>query len=372
MLESIVHPIEKGIDNLIFKVKKQFNLFDPIFIYPYRSYGFKNTIILRGRVLEREGIVHSEDTEDSFFKNLYRFYKRYESDEIPDVKLEITYRNKTYTTTTDDEGFYQLEIPANNPEDQPFWDHYQVKIIDSPLKLKEEVKATGEIMLPDSKSNFGVISDVDDTILESNITNTWQKITTLAFKHVGSRVAFPGVAALYRGLVRHSEDKYENPLWFVSGSSWNLYDLLDRFCSEKEIPKAPFLLREMSIEAKKFIKKDSITYKLSHLRPLMKFTDPIKFILIGDSGQKDPEIYQQLAEEFPGRIKAIYIRDVTPDKRDAQVNKIAEELKKENIDMILAEDSLEAAKHAFDNQWIEKNDLEQVKKEAQKEAQKEK
>lgn len=367
MLDDILHPIEKRFDTLKFQIKKKFNLFDPIFIYPYRSYGYNGKIMLKGRVLERERVVHDDDVEDSLFRNIHRFYKRYESDEIPGVTLELHYKGRRYEATTDDEGFYNLEISYNKSEDHPFWDNVDLKIVDTPAELKGDMTATGEVMLPDLESNFGIISDVDDTIIESHATNLWLKIKTLAFSHANSRIAFPGVASLYRALVKQKENRYKNPLWFISGSSWNLYDLLNRFCQDKNIPKAPFLLRELDIDAEKIIKRDAMTYKLDHLRPLMKLTDPLPFILIGDSGQKDPEIYAKLAEEYPGRIKAIYIRDVTPDKRDKEVQKIAEELKSKKIDMILASDSLEAAKHAMKNNWISQKDFREVEQEIKEE-----
>lgn len=373
MLKTIIGPLEKGLDTFKFEVKKKLNLFDPIFIYPYRGYGYKDEIILVGRVLEKERVVHKEDTTDSFFRNIYRFYKRYESDEIPGVKLEVKYKGKTYETTTDDEGYYYIKIPAQKNENQPFWNEVHLKIIDTPADLEGKMTATGEIMFPDNESDFGIISDVDDTILESKATNFLLKVKTLALNHARSRIAFPGVAALYRGLVSETKDRYKNPLWFISGSSWNIYDMLDRFCEDKKIPKAPFLLRKLDIDAKKIIKKDTITYKLNHLRPLMKFTDPLPFIFIGDSGQKDPEIYKIIAEEFPGRVKAIYIRDITPDltdKRDKEVKEIAEELKGKNIDIILADNTLEAAKHAHKNNWISEKDLKAVQEEVKEETNK--
>ncbi|MGK7392639.1 MAG: App1 family protein [Candidatus Cyclobacteriaceae bacterium M2_1C_046] len=366
MLKKIIAPLEKNFDSVKLVVKKKLNLFDPIFIYPYRSYGFKDEVILIGRVLEKERVVHKQETKDSLLRNLYRFFKRYESDEIPGVKLEVKYGGETYHTTTDDEGYYHLKIPAKKNEDQPFWDKVHFKIIDTPADLEGDFTATGEIMFPNEGSEFGVISDVDDTILDSNATNFLLKVKTLAFNNARARIAFPGVAALYRGLIAKNGSKYKNPLWFISGSSWNIYDMLNRFCEEKNIPKAPFLLRQLDIDAKKIIKKDAIPYKLGHLRPLMKFTDPLPFILIGDSGQKDPEIYKTIAEEFPGRVKAIYIRGLTPnisDERDKEIKKMAKELKKKNIDMILADNSLEAAKHANKNNWISEESLREVQDE---------
>src|SRR5690606_1902175 len=70
------------------------------------------------------------------------------------------------------------------------------------------------------------------------------------------------------------------------------------------------------------------------------------FVLIGDSGQEDPEIYREAVRRHPGRVKAVYIRDVTPGARDADVRAITEERAGEGVEMVLVRDTVEAARHA--------------------------
>src|SRR3712207_4319126 len=68
-------------------------------------------------------------------------------------------------------------------------------------------------------------------------------------------------------------------------------------------------------------------YKLGIIRALLRTYPGLPFVLIGDSGEEDPEIYHQAAREHPGRIRAVYIRDVTNAKRDAEVKAIAKEMR---------------------------------------------
>jgi phosphatidate phosphatase APP1 len=86
----------------------------------------------------------------------------------------------------------------------------------------------------------------------------------------------------------------------------------------------------------------------------------LPFVLIGDSGQHDPEIYRKVLEEVPSRIKAIYIRDVTGDARDAEVLKLAEEARKHGGELLLVKNTAEAAKHAVEKGLISAASLPEI------------
>lgn len=362
MVRSTVHTLKNNFDHAKYKVKKKLNLLDPIIIYPYRSYGYNGKIFLKGRILEKEKVVHGESSGDSAWTKLWRLFKRYESDEIPHAKLRIIFKDKSIDTITDDEGYFHEVIDYNTKElDQ--WEKVKYILLANPAEPGKKVTAESEIMIPREDSDFGIISDVDDTIIESHALSPLKQIKTLAMNTAENRIAFPGVAALYKALTHHQGNYYKNPLWFISGSSWNLYDLLDDFCHIKNIPKAPFQLRKLGITKDWWIKAATIEYKMREIRPVMDLMEPLPFILIGDSGQKDPEIYKKVVKEYPGRVKAIYIRDITPPERDKKVKKIAVELKEMGIDMILASDSLEAAKHALKKKWITEENFDTVKQE---------
>lgn len=361
MLRTAVHTLKKNVDHLKYGVKKKLNLLDPIIIYPYRSYGFNGKIFLKGRVLEREKVVHGESNGDSTWAKLWRLFKRYESDEIPYAKIKANFKEKSIDFITDDEGFFDEEINYNTKE-LNIWEKVKYTLLTNPAEPGKKVTAEGEVMIPDENSDFGIISDVDDTIIQSHALSPIKKLRTLAMNTAENRVAFPGVAALYKALT-HDQENYKNPLWFISGSSWNLYDLLNDFCRIKNIPQAPFQLRKLGITKQQWVKAATIEYKMKEIRPVMDLMEPLPFIFIGDSGQKDPEIYKKVVEEYPNRVKAIYIRDVSPPKRDKEVKKIAGELKEIGVDMILATDSLEAAKHAFNRSWISQEGFDTVNKE---------
>ena len=78
----------------------------------------------------------------------------------------------------------------------------------------------------------------------------------------------------------------------------------------------------------------------------MRTYSQLSFFLIGDSGEEDPEIYRQAVHEHPGRVLAIYIRDVTDIEREAQVRAVAEEVRDLGVEMILVRDTAAAAEHA--------------------------
>jgi phosphatidate phosphatase APP1 len=79
----------------------------------------------------------------------------------------------------------------------------------------------------------------------------------------------------------------------------------------------------------------------------------LPFILIGDTSQKDPEIYREIVKAYPGRVMAIYIRNVDPNpERSAAVQALAEEVLKDGSTMVLADDSAAAARHAAEQGWI--------------------
>src|ERR1700754_688226 len=85
----------------------------------------------------------------------------------------------------------------------------------------------------------------------------------------------------------------------------------------------------------------------------MDATDPLPFILIGDSSQKDPEIYAEIVRACPGRVMAVYIRNVAANpERSESIQKLAGEILKEGSALVLADDSYAAGKHAAEHGWI--------------------
>jgi phosphatidate phosphatase APP1 len=157
-----------------------------------------------------------------------------------------------------------------------------------------------------------------------------------------TRLPFEGVSAFYEALRRGKEGRVHNPIFYVSSSPWNIYDVLEDFLNVHGVPEGPLFLKDWSPS----VLGKHRTHKLGIIRSLLRTYPDLPFVLIGDSGEEDPEIYLQAAHEYPGRIPAIYIRDVTSGERDAQVHAIAGEARSLGTEMVLVPDTAAAAEHA--------------------------
>jgi phosphatidate phosphatase APP1 len=230
----------------------------------------------------------------------------------------------------------------------------------SPKTGAENVSTTGLALVPPTTARFGIISDIDDTIIVSHARNLLKVAYTTFLSNARGRVAFPGVGAFYRALQRGTTDAEFNPIFYVSSGPWNLYDLLIDFMQLNQIPVGPIMLQDYGLEEKQLFSASHRDHKLAQIRKLLETYPDLPFILIGDSGQHDPEIYRKVLEEVPARIKAIYIRDVTPDTRDSEVHKLAEEARAHGGELILVQNSLEAAMHAVEKGFISATALPEI------------
>nr|WKN36813.1 DUF2183 domain-containing protein [Tunicatimonas sp. TK19036] len=355
--------IETAYDKTNFFVQKKLGTLGPFAILPYYGYGNHETVFIMGRLLEDQGL-EKPGKDASTWKNMVTMLHRYESDEIPGARLRLTFQDQEQEIVTDHEGYFEAEFNTNGtlPPDQ-IWHEVQVELLDKIVEDQGEVKATGEVMVPDDSAQFGVISDVDDTILVSRSTDLIQKGKLTFLNNAKTRMPFEGVASFYQALQGGSDGKRFNPIFYVSSSPWNLYDLLARFCEVNDIPKGPLLLRDMGISKEKFIKSGHMDYKVEKVENIFKMYPDLPFILIGDSGQKDAEIYRRVVNDYPDKVLAVYIRDVSPNrksKRDEEVQQIAQTIKNHGVDMLLCQDTEEAAHHAIQKGFIPSSAMQKV------------
>src|SRR6188474_1750489 len=83
------------IDGLIFDLRNRFGLFAPLQIVPYRSYGTPERLYVKGRVLADKGITGAAEGQ-TVWDNLWNMYKRFDSDEVPNAVIGITFDKKEY------------------------------------------------------------------------------------------------------------------------------------------------------------------------------------------------------------------------------------------------------------------------------------
>jgi phosphatidate phosphatase APP1 len=297
-----------------------------VIVLPYLGYGTPHKLALSGRVLEDEGF-RPPSSEERRWRNLIEFLKRMESDEVRGARVRASFAGQWSEAVTDSEGYFNVEFEA--PGLSPGWHEIQLEVDGA------AAAETGKVLVPAADADFGVISDIDDTVIESDVTRKLRMLVKLAFSNAHTRKPFEGVAAFYRALHRD-----RNPFFYVSKSPHNLYSPLVEFLQHQQLPAGPLLLRDFGARMSK-------DHKTRSIEKILTTYPALPFVLVGDSGEQDPEIYADILRRFPERIRVIYIRSVdrTPERLKA-IEKLAREIASTRCQLVLAQDSEFAAAHA--------------------------
>jgi len=359
-IDSLIAGLGSGVRLVTRAIDSAFDK-DPFELLVY--YGFGNDVMayVHGRVLEVRNVSASTDS-DSTFRNLLNTYRRAEADPVPLARVKVEYEGSSATLTADDEGFVhgwvQLENPLRGDDE---WHECKVSLIEPVHPEVDTPTAKGEVLVPPKTARFGVISDIDDTVIQSRVSNFLQAARTVMLGNARTRLPFPGVAAFYRALRDGAAGDERNPIYYVSSSPWNIFDVIAEFMELQRIPRGPLVLRDWDIGLGLLSASRHLDHKSVAIRNIVQLDPDMEFILIGDTSQHDPEIYRQIVAEFPNRIKAIYIRDVTASaERSTAVKKLAEEVLAAGSVLVLAEHTLDAAKHAVEQGWIKPESLPEI------------
>lgn len=351
--KAIRHPLNR----LKVAIKRKLGWLGIPLVQVFNGFGTVNLVVVHGRVIEDHGILQP-NPHDSVWRNMLAMFKRYASSGLPDIHVQVVFGQQVQETRTDDSGFFEVcfELPEPLP-DQTCWKEATVRLMSYTGSTRQHAAqlAKGEVLIIGKGPQYGIISDIDDTFLVSYSTDLIRKIRLMALKNAHTRLPFDGVAAFYQALAQGKNGRQQNPFFYVSSSEWHLYDLLDDFCRFQQIPKGIFLLRYMQTSILKPWKAQKVNHdhKFQKIKKILKTFQQLPFILIGDSGQKDMEIYMEVIKKFPKRVVAVYIRNVSKKKRHLQVLKMAHLLETVyKVPVMLVQDTEAAARHALASDYI--------------------
>lgn len=168
---------------------------------------------------------------------------------------------------------------------------------------------TGRVQLI-APTGLSVISDVDDTIKHSEVGHH-----KVLLKNTFLRQFAPvdGMPELYRQC-----EQFGMAFHYVSGSPWQLYLPLAKFIEAEGFPKGSFHLKHFRLKDRSMVGllQSQETHKLAAIEPILQTYPGRRFILIGDSGEQDPEVYAKVAKKYPEQVAAVFIRNVTAEKAD--------------------------------------------------------
>jgi phosphatidate phosphatase APP1 len=332
-------------------------------IYPYLGFGTPEKFYLRGRVIEEKSQVVSVET-DNRRRNLHNFFRRFATDEVPHARVRAVYAGIDNEVVADDEGYFHLEMQtaAENNSDENAYE-VLLELINPRPKSGAEVRAVGKALAVPTTAKFGIISDLDDTVISTQVTSKLKMFINTALLNEYTRTPFKGVAAFYKALQKGVSGGENNPIFYVSSSPWNLYPLLSEFLRINRIPLGPLFLKDFGNQTI-FDSSNHAGHKIENIERILRVYPHLPFVLIGDSGEKDPEIYAEIVRKYPNSIRVIYIRNVNLNpSRNSAIDILIEEVKTNGCQLVLSPDTEFAAVHAAAEKLIADDELANIREE---------
>ncbi|NQD35938.1 App1 family protein [Permianibacter sp. IMCC34836] len=247
------------------------------------------------------------ERERSNFDNRTQLF-RFDSEHGKQITLHLS-PNKTLTLpATDSDGITRAQLTLaplselsviQTPGAAPVIDYHAV------LPANDNREFNGQLLLV-PETGVSVVSDIDDTIKDSNVRNRTELLNNTFVRD------FRAVAGMAERYGRFAAENTTVRFHYLSSSPHQLYPAIDEFLQGNGFPVGSLHLRYLDVSDELFGNGDSSRrQKLNTLQQLLQQFPQRRFLLIGDSGEADPEIYAETARRFPQQVLAIYIRDVT-------------------------------------------------------------
>jgi phosphatidate phosphatase APP1 len=307
----------------------------------YNGYGQSNSLLIMGHVLKRSPLP-PRHYRKNFLANTIALIRLFIVKPMPKVKLVLQWDEQELDVLTDKDGFFKFEWKDRPPLPQG-WQQVRVRAYQG---SKEIATAEGQVYIPYT-TQYGFISDIDDTFLISHSANLRKRLLVLFTSNARSRQPFDGSALHYQLLSQgNTTQEAPNPFFYVSSSEWNLYDYLTEFTRVYEMPKGVFLLNTLK-RFSQLLKTGQSSHqtKFNRIVRILETYPEQRFVLLGDNSQMDPEIYEAIVGHFPQRIRAVYIRNIRPaneEKAKGHLSAVAAS----GVDTCLFSHSKEAIEHS--------------------------
>lgn len=333
----------KNKSSLRSKLLNRLGLQDGLQVKVYHGYGHTEKMVIYGHVLKL-GPKPPRKYRKSFVHNALALLRLFVVKPVPGAAIQVQWENQVHTAHTDTDGFFKVEW-RDEPPLPCGWHDVTVTVQSAEGRVRE--KARGSVYVP-APTQYGFISDIDDTFLVSHSAHFGRRLKVLFTQNARSRRPFEGVVKHYQLLaLGNTTAEAPNPFFYVSSSEWNLYDYILEFTTVNGLPRGVFLLNVLK-EINAIFKTGQNNHhtKFTRIVRIMEAYPKQRFVLLGDSSQQDPYIYESLVRHFPGRIQAVYIRDVHEPHRH-QVLEVLGKVEAAGVPYCFFKHSEEAILHSY-------------------------
>ncbi|SFQ59519.1 App1 family protein [Hymenobacter arizonensis] len=310
----------------------------------YRGFGSPTCVVMQGHAFRQSPLARRYNRVN-FWANAWGLLRLFLVRPWADVPVRVTVAGQTAGARTDADGFFrfELELPAPLPAG---WHPALAELLDANTGARL-AHATAEVHVP-YETPYAFISDIDDTFLVSHSATRWQRLWVLLSRNARSRAPFADVAAHYQWLAQAgpATPARPNAFFYVSSSEWNLYDFIMEFADLNRMPKGVFQLSQLKrLSQLRQTGQNKHATKLDRIVRIFAACPGMRFVLLGDDSQHDPGIYEAVVKRFPGRVRAVYIRQVHARGR-AMAEAALAEIKRAGVETCYFEHSRDALQHS--------------------------
>lgn len=261
-------------------------------VLAYTGYGTDGWV----RVLARVLLAPPGTLEREFQAG--RGWRRFLSAKAVAVRVTVDVGDRRHEVLTNRGGFVDVVLPADVP---PGWTEARLSTDGSP-----QVRAALRVVGPDE--DLGIISDIDDTVMVTALLRPLLAFWNTFVRQEGSRRPVPGMAELFREVVVTGPDAF---VVYVSTGAWNVAPVLERFLARHDFPRGPLLMTDWGPTGEGWFRSGR-EHKRTQLRRLVDELPRLRWVLIGDDGQHDPQLYDEVVARASTRVRAVAIRQLSP------------------------------------------------------------
>ncbi|MCX4026879.1 DUF2183 domain-containing protein [Endozoicomonas sp. SM1973] len=243
--------------------------------------------------------VTSQQTEKNFDRRVNLLIADNERNKTIIIKIE----KQHYTLPKSlPNGHFQDIITLTQSQVDQLQQNNQI-IFSAAINSKDKRNFYGAVSLIPPEG-ISVISDIDDTIKVTQVTDHTKLMNYTFFQDF---IPTAGMPALYQSWAQQGITFH-----FVSSSPWHLYQPLAEFADTAGYPWASYSLKYIRFKDETLLNlfKKGTETKPQQIEAILKVYPKRKFILVGDSGEQDPEVYGELMRQYPKQIIKAFIRNV--------------------------------------------------------------
>lgn len=262
-------------------------------VVPYTGYGSPESIRVMCRILLAKPTKRGEKP----LKKI-RGWRSFTNVTADAAEVSILIDGDEHIAITDRGGLVDTTVPAHLA---PGWHSIHIRCGNS-------VPVEASVFIVNPSSQFGLVSDVDDTVMVTSLPRPLLAAWNTFVRDEHARRPVPGMAVLYERLLHAHPGA---PVFYLSTGAWNVAPTLSRFLKRHLYPSGPLLLTNWGPTPDRWFRSGRDHKKESLERLASEFPD-LRWVLVGDDGQHDEELYRAFVESHPKSVHAVAIRQLSP------------------------------------------------------------